>query len=547
MWSIFLLIMYLALKAWALQITGHGNTSADYGGDAHFKCKLDDPKDVLQVTWQRLFKDNSIENLATYSKRFGEQVNEPYKGKILLSEGSLQSSSITVRNVTWADESCYVCSFNAYPGGSKRHQTCLTVQGVSDVKTQVYTPIDQPESNRVIFSCSATGNPLPNIQWEYSHDIVEQSQTSVLTNDDRTLTSSRNMTLKMSPDWDGHVYCLINPGMRGEKRETIIYTRIEENAERDDNTIHSAIIVSIILAIIVISVVSTLLLKSLKKRAKMDALVRASGLFILLMTTGFLEGLKKEVIQQVHNDVKAGEEVHLHCPVKDPSDVLQVMWQKILSEDEVTVATCLSSRHRLNPEFSGRIGLRGAGVQNCSLVVHNVTRRDEGCYHCLIITHSDVAYTRETCLQIHELHGPVLNVTTSNSTGDVVVSCSATGRPAPNVTLHVPQKHRTQNSSMRNSNGTVTVVCTAELFQLKEAQECHCSVTSPFGHDTVVQTIPAPGSLTPISSKSRANQSDMDYGLVYVFYVGLACGCVMAIVVIAIVVHVVKKNLKGRT
>lgn len=87
------------------------------------------PAGVLQVTWQRLFKDESIENLATYSKRFGQQVNEPYREKLTFTEASLNSSSITVRNVTWEDESCYICSFNVYPDGSQRRQTCLTVQG----------------------------------------------------------------------------------------------------------------------------------------------------------------------------------------------------------------------------------------------------------------------------------------------------------------------------------------------------------------------------------------------------------------------------------
>lgn len=87
------------------------------------------PTGVLQVTWQRLFKDDSIENLATYSKRFGQQVNEPYQGKVMFTEASLHSTSISLRNVTWEDESCYICSFNAYPEGSKRKQTCLKVQG----------------------------------------------------------------------------------------------------------------------------------------------------------------------------------------------------------------------------------------------------------------------------------------------------------------------------------------------------------------------------------------------------------------------------------
>lgn len=87
------------------------------------------PAGVQQVTWQRLFQNNSLQNLATYSKRFGHQVNEPFSGKVLFTEESLNSTSITLKYVTWEDESCYICAFNVYPDGSKRKQMCLTVKG----------------------------------------------------------------------------------------------------------------------------------------------------------------------------------------------------------------------------------------------------------------------------------------------------------------------------------------------------------------------------------------------------------------------------------
>uniref|UniRef100_A0A8C6WPU9 CD80-like immunoglobulin C2-set domain-containing protein n=1 Tax=Neogobius melanostomus TaxID=47308 RepID=A0A8C6WPU9_9GOBI len=203
---------------------------------------LYDSADVLQVTWQRLYEDNSIENLATYNKRFGEQA-------------SLRSTSITVKNLTWTDESCYVCSFNAYPQGSKRHQT---------FKTQVYAPIDDPKEKnmKVIFSCTATGKPAPKIQWEYHHaSVVEQSETPVLTNDDHTLTSSRNITLQASLDWDGHVDCVINPGTRGEKRETIIFTRKTEQTENGRYILISIIVAAIILTALLSIIVAFLFWK----------------------------------------------------------------------------------------------------------------------------------------------------------------------------------------------------------------------------------------------------------------------------------------------
>uniref|UniRef100_A0A8C6UK18 Ig-like domain-containing protein n=1 Tax=Neogobius melanostomus TaxID=47308 RepID=A0A8C6UK18_9GOBI len=169
-------------------------------------------------------------------------------GKIVFTEASLRSTSITVKNLTWTDESCYVCSFNAYPQGSKRHQTCLKVSN-----TFLFS---LGENMKVIFSCTATGKPAPKIQWEYHHaSVVEQSETPVLTNDDHTLTSSRNITLQASLDWDGHVDCVINPGTRGEKRETIIFTRKTEQTENGRSIFiyHNTFFIPIIVVTIIIT------------------------------------------------------------------------------------------------------------------------------------------------------------------------------------------------------------------------------------------------------------------------------------------------------
>lgn len=89
------------------------------------------PSGVRQVTWQRSFKDESIENLATFSSRFGQEVNAAYQGKVEFTRAALNSTSIRLRSVSWEDESCYICLFNMYPDGSKRKHTCLTVTGES--------------------------------------------------------------------------------------------------------------------------------------------------------------------------------------------------------------------------------------------------------------------------------------------------------------------------------------------------------------------------------------------------------------------------------
>ncbi|XP_076579090.1 OX-2 membrane glycoprotein-like [Chaetodon auriga] len=163
-----------------------------------------------------------------------------------------------------------------------------------------------------------------------------------------------------------------------------------------------------------------------------------------------------------------GEEAHFSCWLTRPKDVLQVTWQKFLSAGEKTLATYTTEfGERVNPDFRDKVTFKAAGLQNSSIVIRNVTELDEGCYHCLFNTDPDGALTGSTCLRLYELHEPILHVRESNSSEEVVVSCSATGRPAPTVTLRVLQKdlHLSPSSSVTvtNSNGTVTVTTAAVL------------------------------------------------------------------------------------
>ena len=103
-----------------------------------------------------------------------------------------------------------------------------------------------------------------------------------------------------------------------------------------------------------------------------------------------------------------------------------------------------------------------------------------------------------TYLLCSELHEPVLHVRESGSE-ETVVSCSATGRPAPTVTLTVLRDnvHFPGNSSVsvNNTNGTVTVTSTAVLTRLHHMDtEVRCAVrvlSAPQKEE--VRMIPAEG------------------------------------------------------
>uniref|UniRef100_A0A8C6TIX8 Ig-like domain-containing protein n=1 Tax=Neogobius melanostomus TaxID=47308 RepID=A0A8C6TIX8_9GOBI len=261
-----------------------------------------------------------------------------------------------------------------------------------------------------------------------------------------------------------------------------------------------------------------------------------SHLLIFFLPAVFIQGLNIVIkSQQTDVAVKAGEEACLQCPLSYSTDVLQVMWQKILPEEgEVTVATCHPHRYKLNPDFSTKIGLKETTLRNCSIVVQNVTEQDEGCYLCLFITSSDVAYYGKACLHMYELHKPTLNTSRSNSTGQLEVSCSATGRPAPNVTIHVQKTIWTHTNAVKNSNGTVTVIRTAALSPLHMNKTLECSATSSFGSERNRMTVP--------DFEDTYTEDDSTLALCIGLF--LFCGCVVAVAVL--VWLLVRKQLEAR-
>ncbi|XP_005953074.1 OX-2 membrane glycoprotein [Haplochromis burtoni] len=219
MMSLFLIVFCLFKASASLSL--HGDTTAEYGSDAHYRCALSNSTGVLQVTWQRFVK-GTVEDMATYSERFGIDVKTPYRGKVLVTKESFSPSAIKLTNLTWEDESCLSCAFNIFPGGSKRSQICLKVQGISKVNTMHHAKQD----GEVVFSCSATGKPAPTIEWDLSDGaaIAEEPQTVTVKNSDHTFNASSNITVKVPPGWRGHAACVLNRGKIGEREERIAFS-----------------------------------------------------------------------------------------------------------------------------------------------------------------------------------------------------------------------------------------------------------------------------------------------------------------------------------
>uniref|UniRef100_UPI0037E8F652 OX-2 membrane glycoprotein-like n=1 Tax=Semicossyphus pulcher TaxID=241346 RepID=UPI0037E8F652 len=188
------------------------------------------------------------------------------------------------------------------------------------------------------------------------------------------------------------------------------------------------------------------------------------AVILFLCASGhFQEGLTALIQTQRTVCAAAGDQACLNCLLMETKTVHQVTWQKVTPEGEMNIGTYNKySGERVNPGYQGKVELKVGGLQNTSIVIREVTEQDEGCYRCLFNTYPDGALIDYTCLKLYELHGPVLDVRVSSE--EAVVSCSATGRPAPTVTLSVLQLKLVSSDHVHtNTNGTVTVTRTAVL------------------------------------------------------------------------------------
>uniref|UniRef100_A0A3Q4BHN5 Ig-like domain-containing protein n=1 Tax=Mola mola TaxID=94237 RepID=A0A3Q4BHN5_MOLML len=190
----------------------------------------------------------------------------------------------------------------------------------------------------------------------------------------------------------------------------------------------------------------------------------SSKVTLILCTTALIQ-TQQTVLAAVTEDAR------LSCQLTQTKDVVQVTWQKILpKQDKFITSYNEDFGQAVNSDLEGKVEFAEADLQSSSIIIRNVTEQDDGCYLCVFHAFRDGFFKSQTCLQVYELHEPVFHIRESNSSEETLVSCSATARPAPTVTLRVLQQdlHLSEHSSVsvNNTNGTVTVTATALLSGL---------------------------------------------------------------------------------
>ncbi|XP_056120511.1 OX-2 membrane glycoprotein-like [Rhinichthys klamathensis goyatoka] len=260
-----ILILSFINRAYLSDIVAQGDTDVVLGQDASLSCTLPFVSGVKQVTWQRVRTHENVQTLATFSEQFQDNVDEEYVGKVTLTLATFNSTSIKIKNTTFEDEACYICSFKVYPSGPKRKTLCLTVKGISEITAEV-NPSPTSDSD-VVVSCSATGKPTPTIQWKSSEkDLKHFSSKNFTTlNKDSSTTITRNITIPLSQFHGKYVECLAQSDSV-EKRFQIY---VPQDDEANNTTPRSYIITFsvIIVMTIVITVIFVICLHTRLKRA----------------------------------------------------------------------------------------------------------------------------------------------------------------------------------------------------------------------------------------------------------------------------------------
>ncbi|XP_036418367.1 OX-2 membrane glycoprotein [Colossoma macropomum] len=206
-YTVFLSLLTLAGCA---ALVTEENVLTDLGQSASFSCSLPNAAGVKQVTWQRLGHDDSVQTMVTFSENFKQQVTDSYLDKVEVTEATLSATTIVIKNITFADEGCYICTFNVYPSGTERRKTCLTVQGLSDFTTSKF--LDETTEKEVVVSCSATGKPAPEVNWRYREKDIESGEKVTVINVDGTITTTKNLTLPQSQLHEKNVECVAQSG-----------------------------------------------------------------------------------------------------------------------------------------------------------------------------------------------------------------------------------------------------------------------------------------------------------------------------------------------
>ncbi|NXT31362.1 OX2G protein, partial [Pelecanoides urinatrix] len=189
---------------------------------------------------------------------------------------------------------------------------------------------------------------------------------------------------------------------------------------------------------------------------------------LLLSSIWTLASGSVQVTHRKVQSVRAGGNVTFSCRSITKEDVLQVTWQKETDGTEDNIATYSTMNgQKIAKGYIGHVSFAQSELQASAISLRGVTLQDEGCYKCIFNTFPSGAVTGRTCLKVYAISDPKVEAKlipspdkAEDSEKVVGVSCSATGKPAPKITWHLPSilQQKPREYHVQLGNHTVTVI-----------------------------------------------------------------------------------------
>ncbi|NXG25244.1 OX2G protein, partial [Grallaria varia] len=205
-----------------------------------------------------------------------------------------------------------------------------------------------------------------------------------------------------------------------------------------------------------------------------------------------------QVMNRKIQSVQAGGNITFSCLSVTKEDVIQVTWQKETNGPEDNIATYSTMNGpKIAKGYISHVSFAHSELQASAISLHGVTLQDEGCYKCIFNTFPSGAVTGRMCLKVYAISDPKVEaklISTPDKDEDsekvVGMSCSATGKPAPKITWHLPSilQQKPREYHIKFSNQTMTVISNFTHTHSKILQEypIACVIQHPSLNVTLV-------------------------------------------------------------
>ncbi|XP_063806600.1 OX-2 membrane glycoprotein-like isoform X2 [Pseudophryne corroboree] len=272
--------MRLLVVIWCLRGIVHGSIKvktvetqeAAVGGNVTLRCQLiTSYPHIFQITWQKE-SGNFTGPVATYSKKYGEKLIGYYFQRTeQFTVDTLNASAITINPVTLEDQGCFTCIFNVYPFGANSGKTCLDVYetNILDPSLEIAQIASGNTSEKQhIVTCSATGQPTPEITWKLPDHLGITPETYTIVNSNRTVTVISNFTQSSSRTLDvTEVICVVrHPALCPEKRlSALIDDTRDKGSSASTADLSIPIAITCTLCVIILVMIGIFICRRLRK------------------------------------------------------------------------------------------------------------------------------------------------------------------------------------------------------------------------------------------------------------------------------------------